>query len=265
MKVGFIGVGGMAQAMIKGLIKSQQVMPGEIVVHSAHQSTYEPLAQRMGLVAATTNRQLVQESDVIILAVTPNAAKGVLREIREDLKVTKQVLVSVVAGLELAEMEEIAGYDLPILRTLPNLNVAVLAGMTAIQGNNNLVGDKRKNALALFEALGTTTELPEANFATFSALAGSSPAYVYFFIDALSRAAVKHGLNKDQATEIAAQVVAGSAQMVLSSDEVPFALIDHVSSPGGSTVAGLLAMEEAGFMTAVVKGIDATIHSHHAE
>ena len=148
---------------------------------------------------------------------------------------------------------------MPILRTLPNVNVAIDAGMTALAVNENLTGAKLADAKGLFDAIGSTTVLPEADFSTFSALAGSSPAYIYFFIDALSRAGVKHGLNKKEATRIAAAVTEGSAKMVLQSDKIPFDLIDQVSSPGGSTVAGLLAMEEAGFMTAVVKGIDATI------
>jgi len=114
-------------------------------------------------------------------------------------------------------------------------------------------------ALRVFNTIGSTTTLAEDQFGVFSALAGSSPAYIDFFIDSLSRAGVKHGLSKDQATQIAAQATLGSAKMVLESDKIPFALIDQVASPGGSTVAGLLAMEEAGLMTAVVKGIDATI------
>lgn len=102
-------------------------------------------------------------------------------------------------------------------------------------------------------------EVAENDFPIFAALAGSAPAYAYLFIDALSRAGVKYGLTKANATKIAAQMVQGSAQMVLNSDEVPYTLIDKVSSPGGTTVAGLLAMEEAGFSPAVVKGIDATV------
>ncbi|MBT9671048.1 pyrroline-5-carboxylate reductase [Secundilactobacillus kimchicus] len=265
MTIGFIGVGGMAQAIITGLVKSGQVNAGDIIVHSAHAQSYESFAKKTGTRPATTNRELVQQSDVVVLAVTPNVAKTVLKEVRDDLNAKPHALVSIVAGLALTEMEEIAGYDLPILRTLPNLNVAILEGMTAVHANENLVGDQKQQLISLFEAVGSTTDLPETDFATFSALAGSSPAYVYFFIDSLARAGVKHGLNKQQATQIAAQAVLGSAKMVMQSTEVPFELIDHVSSPGGSTVAGLLAMEENGFMTAVVKGIDATIQRNNEE
>ncbi|ANZ59962.1 pyrroline-5-carboxylate reductase [Secundilactobacillus paracollinoides] len=264
MKIGFIGVGGMAQAIITGLLKKGTVAASDILVHSAHE-TYKTVAAKKGVTAITDNRALVQQSDYVVLAVTPNVAADVLHDIEPVLDAKKQVLISIVAGLELNRLEELAGYDLPILRTLPNLNVAILAGMTAVHGNAQLTGEKAQTAISLFDAIGSTTVLPEADFATFSALAGSSPAYVYLFIDALSRAGVKYGLTKAQATQIAAQAVTGSAQMVLASDENPFALIDQVSSPGGSTVAGLLSMEENGFMTAVVKGIDATISKNNEE
>lgn len=264
MKIGFIGVGGMAQAIITGLLKRGAVPATDIFVHSAHE-TYKTFAEKTGVIAAVDNKTLVTQSDYVVLAVTPNAAVDVLHEIEPVLSAKTKVLISIVAGLPLNRLEELAGYDLPILRTLPNLNVAILAGMTAIHGNDQLTGEIKKTAVGLFDAIGSTTVLPEDDFATFSALAGSSPAYVYFFIDALSRAGVKYGLTKAQATQIAAQAVKGSAEMVLSSDDNPFALIDQVSSPGGSTVAGLLAMEEHGFMTSVVKGIDATIAKNNEE
>ncbi|HAT54083.1 MAG TPA: pyrroline-5-carboxylate reductase [Lactobacillus sp.] len=259
MQLGFIGVGGMAQAIIKGLIDAQAVAPSEIVVHGAHQAHYQKFAETTGVQLGESNVAVVQNSDFVVLAVTPNVAAEVLKEVRSELNEGPKVLISIVAGLSLQTMEELAGYDLPILRTLPNVNVAIGAGMTAIAANENLTGAKRADAEGLFDAIGSTSELPESDFSTFSALAGSSPAYIYFFIDALSRAGVKHGLNKQDATRIAAAVTEGSAKMVLQSKQIPFDLIDQVSSPGGSTVAGLLAMEEAGFMTAVVKGIDATI------
>jgi pyrroline-5-carboxylate reductase len=265
MKIGFIGVGGMAQAIITGLLKQTELTPSDILVHSAHASTYEKVAKQTGVTAKASNTEVAKDSDFVVLAVTPNVATSVLQEIRDQLDPKNTTLISIVAGLSLERMEELAGYDLPILRTLPNLNVAIGAGMTAVHANANLTGDAKKQAVGLFDQIGSTVVLPEIDFATFSALAGSSPAYVYFFIDSLSRAGVKHGLTKTAATKIAAQAVMGSAEMVLNSDENPFGLIDQVSSPGGSTVAGLLAMEEAGFMTAVVKGIDATIDRNNAE
>ena len=146
----------------------------------------------------------------------------------------------------------------PLFYFMPNVNVAINAGMIAYAANDAVAG-QLDGLLDLLNVLGKTVSLPEEQFSTFVALAGSSPAFIYLFIDSLARAGVKYGLEKDQATAIAAQAVMGSAKNVLASDQSPFDLIDQVSSPGGTTVAGLLAMEEAGLMTAVVKGVDATI------
>jgi len=258
MKIGFIGVGGMAQAIIGGLLRAKAFAPNDIVVHSHRKTVYEPYAAKLGLTAVDSNVAVTQDSDLIVLAVTPNVAGEVLEEIANALTPEK-TLISIVAGLTLDKLAAHVGTRVPILRTLPNVNVEIGAGMTAVAANDQLTGDRLARAEGVFSAIGTTTTLNEDQFGVFSALAGSSPAYIDFFIDSLSRAGVKHGLSKAQATQIAAQATLGSAKMVLESDKIPFALIDQVASPGGSTVAGLLAMEEAGLMTAVVKGIDATI------
>ncbi len=249
----------MAQAIIGGLLTAKTFASTDVVVHSHRQTSYQPYATAHDLVAADSNVAVATASDLVVLAVTPNVAKDVLREIADVLATGEKTLISIVAGLSLKEMAEIVGKKVPILRTLPNVNVEVQAGMTAVIANDNLTGDRLAAALRVFNTIGSTTELAENQFGVFSALAGSSPAYIDFFIDSLSRAGVKYGLTKTQATQIAAQATLGSAKMVLESDKIPFALIDQVASPGGSTVAGLLAMEEAGLMTAVVKGIDATI------
>jgi len=260
MKIGFIGVGNMAQAMIKGLIKAQKITSTDILVHSAHATTYEAVAKEYQLTPVADNAALVAEADIVFLAVKPYIVPQVLEETAAAFKAHKTVMVSVAAGLSLAKLAEQVGQsDLPILRIMPNVNVANQAGITAVVGNSQVTEDRLTAVKAILAQLGGVVEIGEKDFTTFSALAGSSPAFVYLFIDAMARAGVKHGLKKDAATEIAAQAVLGSAQNVLMSDDSPWDLVDQVSSPGGTTVAGLLAMEEAGLMTAVVKGIDATI------
>lgn len=257
MKVGFIGAGEMAKAIINGLLKANHVSGSDIYLHSAHANNYEPFAQAKGLVAASTNKEVVQNSDYVVLAVTPDRAADVLRELNDVL--TDKVLISIVGGMSIQRLEELTGYNTPILRALPNVNVEITAGMTAIHANEQLNEAQTKQAVGLFEAIGSVSEQPEDKFSIFSAMAGSGPAYVAYFIDAMSRAGVKYGLSKQTATEIAASVVQGSAQLVTESGETPMDVVDAVSSPGGSTVRGLLAMEEAGFMTSIIKCIDATI------
>lgn len=256
MKIGFIGAGNMGRAIIDGWLKQQAVVPADIYIHSAHAASYQLYAQKNGLQACDTNLAVAQAADVIVLAVKPNIALAALKEVQAAL--TGKWVITMVSGLSLADYATVVP-DLPVLRIMPNVNVAIGAGMTALVGNDALTPEQYAAGQQLFDAIGATSAIAEKDFPTFSALAGSSPAYIYFFIDAMARAGVKHGLSKDAATKIAAQATLGSAQNVLASDKIPFDLIDQVSSPGGTTVAGLLAMEEAGFMTAVVKGIDATI------
>ena len=251
MTIGFIGAGNMARAIITGLLAKNAVTPEKIVLHGGQPIHYEPYAAKIGAKAVASNQAVADTADIVFLAVA--AKLGV------PLKQRQVPIVSMLTGVSLATLEDALGsQDQPVLRIMPNVNVAINAGMTAYAANDSVAG-QLDGLLDLLNVLGKTMALPEDQFSTFVALAGSSPAFVYLFIDSLSRAGVKYGLTKKQATAIAAQAVMGSAQNVLASEQSPFDLIDQVSSPGGTTVAGLLAMEQAGLMSAVIKGVDATI------
>lgn len=259
MTIGFIGAGNMARAMISGLLAKKAVAPTDIVLHGGQPLHYEPYAAKIGAKALASNQAVAETADIVFLAVSPKLGEPILQAIGSTLKKRHVPVVSMLTGVSMATLEKaLGGHDQPVLRIMPNVNVAINAGMIAYAANDAVAG-QLDGLLDLLNVLGKTMSLPEEQFSTFVALAGSSPAFIYLFIDSLARAGVKYGLEKDQATAIAAQAVMGSAKNVLASDQSPFDLIDQVSSPGGTTVAGLLAMEEAGLMTAVVKGVDATI------
>ena len=259
MTIGFIGAGNMARAMISGLLAKKAVAPTDIVLHGGQPLHYEPYAAKIGAKALASNQAVAETADIVFLAVSPKLGEPILQAIGSTLKKRHVPVVSMLTGVSVATLEEALGsHDQPVLRIMPNVNVAINAGMIAYAANDAVAG-QLDGLLDLLNVLGKTMSLPEEQFSTFVALAGSSPAFIYLFIDSLARAGVKYGLEKDQATAIAAQAVMGSAKNVLASDQSPFDLIDQVSSPGGTTVAGLLAMEEAGLMTAVVKGVDAPI------
>ena len=259
MTIGFIGAGNMARAMISGLLAKKAVAPTDIVLHGGQPLHYEPYAAKIGAKALASNQAVAETADIVFLAVSPKLGEPILQAIGSTLKKRHVPVVSMLTGVSVATLEEALGsHDQPVLRIMPNVNVAINAGMIAYAAND-AVACQLDGLLDLLNVLGKTMSLPEEQFSTFVALAGSSPAFIYLFIDSLARAGVKYGLEKDQATAIVAQAVMGSAKNVLASDQSPFDLIDQVSSPGGTTVAGLLAMEEAGLMTAVVKGVDATI------
>lgn len=259
MKIGFIGLGNMARAIILGILRAKQVTPAEIIVHSQHKESYEPFAREHGLTAVASNQEVAAASDYLFIAVKPDVVAEVLAEISATIVQKEVVVISMAAGISLAELAKESPKQTAIMRIMPNVNVANNAGVTAFVANEFVKPVQLQQIQELLGQLGTVLEISEADFTTFSALAGSAPAFVYLFIDALARAGVKHGLTKPLATKIAAQTVLGSATNVLASSESPWDLIDQVSSPGGTTVAGLLAMEEAGLMSAVVKGVDATI------
>ncbi|MFD1393420.1 pyrroline-5-carboxylate reductase [Lacticaseibacillus jixianensis] len=258
MKIGFIGAGNMARAIIAGLLKAKAVAPADIIVHGGHAANYQPYAERIGATAAASNAAVVEQADWVVLAVAPPVGKPVLREVHEALAKHPRPLLSLLTGVDLKTLAAWADQPLPLVRVMPNLNVALNAGMTAYAANA-AAQPVLPAVVALLNTLGESMALPEADFSTFVALAGSSPAFVYMFIDALSRAGVKYGLTKQVATKIAAQAVMGSGLMAAQSTESPMDLADQVASPGGTTVAGMLAMAAAGFMPAVVAGVDATI------
>lgn len=265
MKLGFIGAGNMAQGIIDGLLKAQTFAPADIVIHGGHPANYEAYAQKSGVQTVDSNTAVIESADVVVLAVKPVMAQDVIEEINPALQAKTTPLLSLLSGVSLLQIEGFLGTkDYPLIRVMPNLNVAINQGMTAYAANP-AAADIKDTVVAWFDTIGETIEVAEKHFSTFVALAGSSPAFVYMFIDALARAGVKHGLTKKQADKIAAQAVLGSGAMVLQSPESPFDLVDKVSSPGGTTVAGLLAMEAAGFMPSVVAGVDATIAKDQEE
>lgn len=259
MKIGFIGVGNMAKAIIQGLLNAG-FKGKNIFIHSKHKENYQEYAKQFGLNSCDSNAEVIKNAEYTFLAVKPSVLDEVLLEIKDQLKIKPINLISVVTGVSLSEIEQkLDGIKVPLIRTMPNVNVEINQGMTALCANDNTTTEIFSDVKKLFEFLGEITVLDEKDFSTFVALAGSSPAFVYFFIDALSRAGVKYGINKKEATKIVTQAVLGSAAKILKSNKNPWELVDEVSSPGGSTVAGVLAMEEAGFMTSIIKGVDATI------
>jgi len=263
MTIGFIGAGTMAGAIVRGITASGTVAAGDVFLHDVHADTAQRLADDVGAKVASSPEALVRDSDVVVLAVKPQVLPAVLDELAGAITERRPVLVSIAAGISIAAIESrLPGGDVPVVRVMPNVNAQIGAGMAAVCGNRAASADDVARVLEIFRAVGEAVELAEKDFATYTAIAGSSPAFVYTFIDALARGAVQGGMPKALATRIAAQAVLGSARMVLerADDGVsPADLVDMVCSPGGTTIAGIVAMEEAGFSPAVVRGVQAVV------
>ena len=265
MRVGFIGAGNMAGAIVRGIVASGSVAPEDVVVTSAHGSSAQALARETGVDVLGTNEELVEQvgaGGVVVLAVKPHVIPEVLRPLQDLLAENGSLVVSLAAGTTLARLEELLPAGQAVVRVMPNVNAQIGAGMAAVCGNAEAGDEQVDTVVGLFEAVGRAIVLPERDFAAYSAIAGCSPAFVFTFIDALARGALRNGLPKAQAVRIAAQAVLGSAQMVLeraADGATPADLVDMVTSPGGTTVAGLVAMEEAGFSPAVVRGVQGAV------
>ncbi|WP_125710848.1 pyrroline-5-carboxylate reductase [Companilactobacillus zhongbaensis] len=258
MKLGFIGAGKMASAIVTGILSNQVVSADDVFISDLHQEKLEQLHADLGLNVAKSNEDLIKQSDLIVVAVGPSAAVQVLSD-NKDLINLKKTVVSIAAGLEVSKIEAKLNANTPVIRLMPNINVIVKEAGIALTANEYVSGEALNEVKTLFNSVGTVYELPESQFDIFTAISGSSPAYAYLFVDSIARAAVKNGMNKDLANDIASQAVLGSAKMIRDTKEEPWTLINNVSSPGGTTVAGLVNLEDNGFISTVIKGIDATI------
>lgn len=253
----------MARAIVTGLIDGGTVPAAEIAV-SGIGGTAQALAKDTGATAASSNAELLEligDDGILVLAVKPHIIPRVLDEIGKDIP-TGVLVISIAAGTSLDSLASRLPRGQRIVRVMPNVNAQIGAGMAGICANEHAGEEDLERARTIFEAVGRTTVIEEGDFSAFSALAGCSPAFVFEFIEALARGGLEAGLPKADAVEYAAQAVLGSAKMVLERAEdgmSPANLRDLVTSPGGTTIAGVAAMEQKGFGASVVAGVRAAI------
>lgn len=252
-KIGFIGAGNMATAMIKGMVNSQTVLPHNIVAFDTNQHKCADLQQTLGTGCADSVAALIGQVDIVILAVKPNVLLPVLKQNSAALQ-PQQLLVSIAAGISLEQMMHCCTAATKIVRVIPNTPALVGEGMTALTANEFVTESELAQVQALFDCLGRVMRLPEDKMHTVTGVSGSSPAYAFMFIDALADAGVAGGLTKAQSLELAAQTLLGAAKMVLETGEHPVVLKDQVCSPGGTTIAAVKTLEDKGFRSAVING-----------
>jgi pyrroline-5-carboxylate reductase len=258
MGIGFIGAGNMAGAIIKGLRRSG--FKDDIFLTDVQPDKAKIIADEANAVLCQSNEEIIEKAEYVLLAVKPDMYKKVLESLSEKLSQKKPVIISIAAGTCLDAVTEYAGVEtLPVIRVMPNVNALVLEAVSALCKNSHATEENLNYVKSVFDAIGTTVLLDEKYFTAYTGIAGCSPAFAFLFIDSLANAAVKHGIPKETAVKIASQALLGSAKNLLHSGEVPWAMIEKVCSPGGTTIEGVLALEEYGFNTAVVKAVDATI------
>lgn len=255
MKLGFIGAGNMGGAIIRGFIKSNITASKDINVIRKSSNALKAMALELGINPYNEYSELIYDSDIIFMAVKPVMFPDVINKIKTDLKNTDKTIVSMAAGISTDSICSMLGYEFPVIRIMPNINAQIMLSTTAVCKNKKASDEAFNVVKELFDSIGMSVEIAEEQFAVFSAIAGCSPAYVYMFIDALAKGAVKMGMNKKQAAAVAASAVSGSAQMVLKSGIHPMELADMVCSPGGTTIEGVTTLDEEGFSSAVTKAV----------
>jgi len=264
MKIGFIGSGNMAAAIIKGMV-GHGTDAKSVYISDIDTAKTDELSSECCVNVCATNSELVSACELIVLAVKPHLIKPVLAECAHLLDASKHTLISIAAGVSLETLGGFSGTDrMPIIRIMPNVNSAIAMGMSAICKNNFVADAPYEYTKQAFEKIGKVAELDESFIPHFAAIAGSSPAFTYLFIDSLAKAAHKAGLPKSVATDIAAQAVLGSAALVMQSGKHPQELIDSVCSPGGTTIEGICTLEREGFPAAIVACIDACLAKDRA-
>ena len=251
MKLGFIGCGNMASAIIGGIIENKKIKGENVNVFDIVPASAKALKEKYGVNIAKSEKDVVKASDAVILAVKPNVLGSVLEAIDKELEKKSTLIISIAAGKDIQFIASHLSHENRIIRVMPNINAQVGAAMSAYTANDKALKKDKDFCDKIFSGVGRVMELDESYFPLFGVIAGCSPAFAYMFIDALARAGVQNGMKKETALEIAAQAVLGSAEMILKSDKHPYELIDMVCSPGGTTIEGVASLKKDGFENAV--------------
>ena len=256
MKLGFIGTGNMASAIMSGVIKKGLIPANEIIGSDLFAASREKVANEFGIHVTESNLEVVEKADVIVLSVKPQFYAEVIAEIKDAIK-ENQIVITIAPGKTLAWLEEQFGKPVKITRTMPNTPAMVNAGMTAAVPNPYMSELEIAYVKDIFESFGRVEIVTEKLMDVVVSTSGSSPAYVYMMIEAMADAAVSGGMPRPQAYQFAAQAVLGSAKMVLETGVHPMVLCDQVNSPAGTTGRALEVLAENSFSSAVIKSVRA--------
>jgi pyrroline-5-carboxylate reductase len=256
LRVGIIGTGNMGAAIIRGLLAAGKVNCDTLLGSDTAAERLAGLAEQLGFRATADNDEVVASSDVVILAVKPQVMSSVLRAL--DPRVCENKLfVSIAAGITIGALEQALPESARIVRSMPNTPATVLCAATAIARGAHATDEDLNHVRYLFEAVGSVVTVEEAMLDVVTGLSGSGPAYVLLVIEALADGAVRMGLPRATAQQLAAQTVFGTAKLALESPQHPAQLRDNVTSPGGTTAAGLAALEAGALRHAFISAVEA--------
>ena len=256
MKIGFIGGGNMASAMIGGILSQKIVRADEVTVSTKTDKSRKRVEETYHIRTTLDNCEVAKSCDVLFLAVKPQFYEKVIAQVRDVIR-NDQIVVSIAPGKTLRWLEELFGRPVKLIRCMPNTPALVGEGMTGVCANSLVTEEEKKMIQTLLEGCGKVEIVEESLMNTVVSVSGSSPAYVFLFIEAMADAAVADGMTRAQAYRMAAQAVLGSAKMVLETGKHPGELKDMVCSPGGTTIEAVRVLEEKGMRSAVIEAMKA--------
>ena len=260
MKYGFIGLGNMGGAILRGMVSCGNFAEDTILGFDSDQNKLETTAKETGLISSSSTKELVKESDIVILAVKPQQLASVLSQIIDVQDLQEKLFISIAAGYPIQRIRKLLlNSKVPVIRVMPNLNASVGEAITAICQDSPASEEQFRIADKIFSSVGETVLLTEKLLGAFSAVAGASPAFTFMYADALAMAGVQAGIPRDLSLKIALQAIKGSCINASTSSEHPDLLRDRVCSPGGTTIEGVTVLEEDGFKGTVMDAVRAVI------
>ncbi|WP_297136928.1 pyrroline-5-carboxylate reductase [Terrisporobacter sp.] len=257
-KLGFIGAGNMAKAMMGGIIRNEIIPCNEIIASDAYAPSLEAVKESLNIETTKSNIKVVEEAEVVVLSVKPQYYATVINEIKDSVK-KNQIIVTIAPGQTLERLSSLFEKSVKIIRTMPNTPALVCEGITGVCHNELVSREELDYVCKILGGFGQVEVVPENLMDVVVSVSGSSPAYVYMFIEALADGAVADGMPRDKAYKFAAQAVMGSAKMVLDTKKHPGELKDMVCSPGGTTIEAVRVLEEKGFRSAIIECMKACV------
>jgi pyrroline-5-carboxylate reductase len=252
--IGFIGCGNMAKAMIGGIVTSKLYVPQKITVSNPSNPSLQYIKEKFNVITTNDNVKVAEFADILILSVKPNKYMHVIDKIKTSVK-HGTIIVSIAAGMNCETIEGYFGRDIKLIRSMPNTPAMVGEGMSALCRNKYVKDEDMEVVGQIFKAFGKVEVIEERLMDVVPGVSGSSPAFVYMFIEALADGAVLEGLPRDKAYKMAAQAVLGSAKMVLETGKHPGQLKDEVCSPAGTTIAAVYALEKNNFRGSIIEAV----------
>ncbi len=254
-KIGIIGCGNMGRAMLSALLKSSDISNDDIIVSTKRENSAEKIRNDFKVKTTLVNSEVAERSNILFLAVKPHFFKEVIEEIKDKIN-NDTIIISIAAGITISQIEEWFGKDIKLVRSMPNTPALVGEGMSAICPNKNITSDELNYVGKLYNSFGKYEILEEKDFHAFIALCGSSPAYVFMFIEAMADAGVKLGIPRAKAYKLVEQSVLGSAKLALETGKHPGVLKDEVCSPSGTTIDAVIDLERNGLRSTVISAVE---------